>query len=285
MRAFIVAILAALLLVGCATQPTDTSTPKPILPGVLLPPMPGDLIPTPPKKTLTVMAMSPKLASLKSPQMRMKAAAIEAVPALVYTPDMTNVLTIRLVYTNSVVFTNMNRTNSTLVWKTNQVPTGQFIVSYPTNAWEYALVWSSNAAEGVWRSVSLATNLPSRATNDQWFEHTLPLRVSDNRFFQLAKVYTVGILWNYPFESGTNISFRTYTGSSSRSYTSVTNTTWAASYLGVETNAPNIGDALFGTWISGLVVGQPTYLAMTAVDTDGLESDFSLELFIPSQNH
>lgn len=219
---------------------------------------------------------------VQAPLMKAQTKAL-VLNSITYTPDMTNVITLRLVYTNSAVFTNMNRTNATLVWKTNKVSTGEYIVSYPTNAWEYALVWNSNAAPP-WRPVGIASNLPPRTTNGQWFEHLLPLRASEQRYFQLAKVYSIGIMWNYTYAAGSDISFRTYTGTASRSYTSMTNLTWAATYIGTETQGNYIGDALFTTWIHGLPSWTDVYLAMTAVDTDGLESDFSIELVIPAQN-
>lgn len=210
-----------------------------------------------------------------------KAARTAPVPLLsaprtiIYTPQMTNVLTIREAYTNSVVWTNLSKTNLTMGWRTNKVVTG-VVVSYPTNAWDYALQWSPNLTSR-WVNVRFNdTNTGWRVTNGQWFDVTRPIGPNLMTFYRLSKAaYGARLIWDSHPESNVLSGFKVYYGASSRVYESSFFTTHSNALREARENAT------YGYALSNLNVNAKYFMAVTALDTNGLESDFSNEVLLP----
>lgn len=258
----------AVLMAGCATPTTTPTKPAP-KPTVPMPPMPNGLLPAP----KLAMARNTK-AMLFTPE----SVSFDSVPEdIVYTPGQTNVITIRPSYTNSVVWTNLSKTNVVMGWRTNKVVTG-IVLAYPTNAWNWALQFSDGVAStSKWGIARLSlTNANWRTTNGQWFEVALA-NTNGQRFYRLTRTnYTARLLWDSHPESNILSGFKVYIGTATRTYTE-------SSFISnLDSFAERRYSAGYGFVLTNMNVMTSYYIAVTALSNDDppLESDYSNEVFL-----
>jgi len=176
--------------------------------------------------------------------------AVSPPRSVIYTPEMTNVLAIRHSSTNSVV------------------------LSYPTNAWNWALQYTDTLT-GNWAVARLTlTNDNWRTTNGQWFEVTRP-STNSARFYRLVRpTYGVRLIWDVHPQSNILAGFVVYKGTASRTYDGGTFISALDAFNERRAGAGN------GFPLTNLNVSTDYYFAVTAKDNDGLESDFSAEVFL-----